>query len=140
VAPVGDWDIDMLAAGLRRDSADLTTYVHVLLDSLAEALPPDVIQVEHAHGLLRTIKGGEAPVTAVHVTVADRRYSLRQGKHGGAPAATIAHQSGGVVMSSQEVPVDDWSQALAAALAHIAERNARAASALQRIAISGWQP
>jgi hypothetical protein len=136
---MGEWNVDMLAAGLRRDSEDLTVYVHVLLDALADALPPDVIQVERAHGVLRALRGGEAPVTAVHVTVADRRYSLRQGRHGGPPVATIHHQSGGVVMSTQEVPVDDWSQALAAGLAHIAERNARAATALQRIAISGWQ-
>lgn len=135
-----EWDVDMLAAGLRQDSADLTVYVRVLLASLAEALPPDVIEVERAGGLRLRLKGGDAPVTAVHVSVGDRRYTLRQGRHGGAPEALICHQSGGVVMSTQAVSVDDWSRSLASGLAHLAGTNARAAQALARIALNGWQP
>lgn len=134
-----EWDVDMLAAGLRRDSADLTVYVRALLSSLADALPPDVIAVERAGGLRRRLTGGEAPVIAVHVSVRDRRYTLRQGRQGGAPEALVSHQSGGVVMSTQAVSVDEWSQALAAGLADLAGTNAQAARALAQIAVTGWQ-
>ncbi len=135
-----EWDVDMLAAGLRRDSADLTVYVRALLASLAEALPPDVIEVERAGGLRRRLTGAETPVTAIHVSVSDRRFTLRQGRRGGAPEAMVSHQSGGVVMSTRAVSVDDWSQALATGLAHLAGTNSRAAQALQQIALTGWQP
>ena len=40
--------LDMVAAALRADSADLAIYTRVLTESLGDALPPDCVTVDRA--------------------------------------------------------------------------------------------
>jgi hypothetical protein len=132
------WDLEVLAAGLRRHSSDLSMYAGFLLNTLSSALPPEMVRVERrGGGLLGRLRGAEAPVVAVSVVIGDRSYTLRRAKVGAPAVATIRHESGGVALRTETVGVDGWSRQLAAALAGYAEQNAAAAEALARLTLPG---
>jgi hypothetical protein len=99
---VGDeHDLEMIAAGLRRDAEDSRLHGQAVLSSLAEALPPEIARVERSGGLLRKPK-----ITGVHVSVGDRRYVLESTTSG--LVSSVCHESGGVVLSSTQVGFDAW--------------------------------
>jgi hypothetical protein len=125
-------DLGVLAALVARQSADLAIYAEFLLGTLAGALPPEHLQVERKRGRLgRT--ADDAPVLAVSVTLGDRTFRLARPKPSASPAATVAHTVAGVTLSTKTLPVGEWSQQLATALAALAETNADAADALARL-------
>jgi len=105
----------VLAASLRADSDDLSTYAGFLINTLA-GLPPELVEVERKTGMFGRVKD-DAPVLGVGVHLGDQ----------------VKHESGGVVMRTEKVTMDVWSGQLAGALAEYAESNARAAQALQRL-------
>ena len=131
------WDLEVLAAGLRRHSGDLSLYAGFLLNTLSSALPPEMVRVERQAGLLTRMRRGEPPVVAVSVLLGGRGFTLRRDRVGAAPVATIRHESGGVALRTETVGIDEWSRQLAAALAGYAERNAAAAEALARFTLPG---
>jgi hypothetical protein len=131
------WDLEVLAAGLRRHSGDLSLYAGFLLNTLSSALPPEMVRVERQAGLLTRMRRGEPPVVAVSVLLGGRSFTLRRDRVGATPVATIRHESGGVALRTEAVGIDDWSRQLAAALAGYAERNAAAAEALARFTLPG---
>jgi hypothetical protein len=131
--PGSHLDLEMLAAQLRRHSDDLSMYAGFLLNVLSAALPPELVEVTREGKWKAKLAGREPAVLAVAVTIGDRRYELERSGVGAHPAAKIRHQSGGVVLSTKTVSADEWSHALAAALAGIADTNAAAAAALQRL-------
>lgn len=123
-------DLEMIAAGLRRDAEDTRLHGQVVLDSLAAALPPELARVDRSGGLLRKPK-----VTGVQVSVGDRRYVLQATTSG--LVSSVCHESGGIVMSTTPVAFDAWVGALLAALSDAAGRSSSAALALQQLAIGG---
>lgn len=131
------WDLEMLAAGLRRHSGDLSMYAGFLLNSLSEALPADMVRIERRGGLMSRLRGGEAPVIAVTVMLGGRGFALRREKVGAQAVATIRHESGGVALRTETVSLADWSRQLAAALAGYAQQNAAAAEVLARLTLPG---
>jgi hypothetical protein len=120
-------DFDMVAAALRRDSADVATYARVLTGSLAEALPPDCVTVERERSLGDRLRGREGRPIRVVVRLGERTLSLA------AEVAEIRHEVRGVVLSREEVALDVWVATLARELLARAEANARAAEALRRL-------
>lgn len=125
-----DHDMDMIAAGLRRDAQDARLSGQAVLTSLAAALPPEMARVQRSGGLLRKPR-----ITGVQVSVGDRRYVLESTTSG--LVSSVCHESGGVVMSTTSVGFEEWVRELLAALSNAAGRSASAAEALQRLAISG---
>lgn len=123
-------DLEMIAAGLRRDAEDARVHGQIVLESLAGALPPELARVDRSGGLIRKPR-----ITGVQVSIGDRRYVLKSTASG--LESSICHESGGIVMSTTPVGFDAWVQELLAALANAAGRSASAALALQRLAISG---
>lgn len=130
------WDMELLAASLRRQADDLSMYAGFLLNSLSAALPAELVQVERKAGLFGRVKD-DAPVLAVSVLLGDQRFTLRRGGVGQRVAATVGHVSGGIVLRTDEVGMETWSQKLAVALARFAERDAAAAQALARLTLPG---
>jgi hypothetical protein len=124
-------DFDMVAAALRRDSADVATYAQVLTGSLAEALPPGCVIVERERSLGDRLRGREGRPSSVVVKLGDRTLSLSGG------VAEIRHEVRGVVLSRDEVALDVWVATLARELVAHAEANARAAEALRRLVAGG---
>ena len=132
--PPSYFDMQLLAAQLRKHSDDLSMYAGFLLNVLSAALPGEIVAVEREGKIKARLNGRSEPaVLAVSVRLGDRHYDLRRSEFGRPLAATIKHASGGVVMSTKTVTIEEWSQAMAEELARVANTNAAAASVLQRL-------
>jgi len=129
---LSDWDLEVLAASLRRDSGDLSLYAGFLINTLSATLPPEMVLIERKAGLFGRVKD-DAPVLGVGVLFGDRRFTLRRDAVGGPVTAQVKHESGGVVMRTETVGMDAWSRELATELASYAQANAAAAAALRRL-------
>ena len=123
-------DLDMIAASLRRDTEDVRLHGQAVLASLAAALPAEFARVDRSGGFLRKEK-----INALRVSIGDRRFVLKDAAAG--LISEVCHESGGVVMSTNDVAFDVWVRELLSALSSAADRSASAAQALQRLAISG---
>jgi hypothetical protein len=132
-SPGSHLDLELLAAQLRRHSDDLSLYAGFLLNVLSAALPPELVQVTREGRWKARMAGREPAVLGIAVTIGDRRYELERTGVGAHPAFRIRHESGGIVLSTRTVSADEWSHALAGALAGVAGTNAAAAAALQRL-------
>lgn len=125
-----DRDVELLAAALRRDSADLNLYATVLSVNLAESLPPGALRVRRRRSVADRVAGREGAVAELDVALGDQRLALRM--DGGRVAAEIHKEVRGVVLSRRQVGLDEWIGVLARALADAAASNARAREALER--------
>jgi len=123
-------DVEMLAAALRQDSADLDIYAKVLSVNLVESLPRDSVQVVRKRSLSDRAAGREGNVVQLDVALGDSRLALRMDR--GRVVGEICKEVRGVVLSRQQVGLDEWISALAQALSDAANSNARAREALQR--------
>ncbi|MFC1414611.1 hypothetical protein ACEZCY_36605 [Streptacidiphilus sp. N1-12] len=127
--------IDMLAAALRRDSADLEIYVKVLTDSLADALPQGAVAFERKRSVGDRLAGREGRVEKLEVSLDDRRLILTLAH--GRPQAEVATVVRGVVLSRKPVGLDVWATELATAVALRAQSDARARAALEKLVLGG---
>ena len=123
----------MVTAALRLDSTDAAIYASVLTQSLSEALPPGYVTVERERSMSDRMHGRPGEVSKVAVKLGDQIMTLAV-KHG-RPTAEIGREVRGVVLSTKEVPLQQWAAALASALVSHAESNAQAAEALRRLVI-----
>jgi hypothetical protein len=133
--PAGSYfDLELLAAQLRKHSDDLSMYAGFLLNVLSAALPGEIVTVRR-EGKLKARFGGrsEPAVLAVSVHLGDRQYDVERKEFGRPLVATIRHQSGGVVLSTRTVTIDEWSRSMAQELSAVATTNAAAAEILQRL-------
>lgn len=128
--PGGGMDVQMLAAALRQDSADLDVYARVLSVNLVESLPKDAVQVVRKRSLGDRAAGREGSVVELDVALGDVRLALKTDR--GRVVGEICKEVRGVVLSRQQVGLDEWIAALAQGLADEAASSARAREALQR--------
>jgi hypothetical protein len=133
--PSSFFDLELLAAELRRQSNDLSMYAGFLLNVLS-SLPGDIVEVRREGKIKARLGGrGEPAVLGVRVTLGDRQYLLDRAEFGGPLTAVIQHASGGVVMSSKRVTIEEWSAAMAAELVRVASANAAATAVLARLTL-----
>lgn len=125
-------DVELLAAALRADSADLETYATVLASSLSEALPAGMVEVDRERSLSDRLAGREGRATAVRVLAGDRSLELQAGRHGQLVARSLQSVRG-VVIGRREIPVDAWVRELAQLLADRAKASESARAALARL-------
>ena len=125
-------EVSALAAVVSRQSLDLNTYAGFLLSSLDGALPAEVVSVQRKTSLFGRSKA-DAPIREVTVRLGEQRFVLQRPNPTAIPAASIAHEVGGVVLRTETIPLDQWSQRLAESLAELARHNAATAAALERI-------
>jgi hypothetical protein len=123
-------DVELLAAALRQDSADLDVYAKVLSVNLVESLPQGAVQVERKRSMSDRVAGREGTVTSLDVSLGDVRLSLRMDR--GRPVGEVCKEVRGVVLSRQQVGLDEWISALAQGIAESAASSARAREALQK--------
>src|ERR1700753_1638354 len=107
-------DVELLAAALRRDSADLDLYAKVLSVNLADSLPPGAVQVERRRSMSDRMAGREGSVTSLDVALAEQRLALRMDR--GRVIGEVHKEVRGIVLSRQQVGLDEWIGALARAL------------------------
>ena len=123
-------DVELLAAALRQDSADLDIYAKVLSVNLVESLPKGAVQVERKRSMSDRMAGREGTVTSLDVAIGDIRLGLRLDR--GRTVGEICKEVRGVVLSRQQVGLDEWIAALAKGLSESAASSAKAREALQR--------
>jgi len=123
-------DVELLAAALRQDSADLDIYAKVLSVNLVESLPKGAVQVERKRSMSDRVAGREGTVTSLDVSIGDIRLGLRLDR--GRTIGEICKEVRGVVLSRQQVGLDEWIAALAKGLSESAASSAKAREALQR--------
>ena len=123
--------LEMVTAALRLDSADVAVYTRVLTKSLSEALPPGYVTVERERSMSDRMRGRPGEISKVAIRLGDQLMTLEV--KNGQPAAEICREVRGVVLSRQNVPLQQWASALASALVLHAENNAQAAQALRRL-------
>jgi hypothetical protein len=123
-------DVELLAAALRQDSADLDVYAKVLSVNLVESLPQGAVQVERKRSMADRVAGREGTVTSLDVALGDLRLALRLDR--GQLVGEIRKVVRGVALSSQQVGLDEWIVALARGIGESAATSARARDALQK--------
>lgn len=121
------FDIDLLAASLRIDSGDSATFLEGLAAKLADILPGRVVVKHGRRGML-----GPKYVRLLTVQVGDQRLELQR-SNGDVVEARRGRVSGGIVLKTETLEVDDWLAALGVALAAEAHRNQRTRQALERL-------
>ncbi len=121
-------DVDVLAASLRADAADIGEFAELLAVKLEGALPAQT-RVERRRSGLR----GPRRVTRIEVALPTERLELQSG--GGSVQASCARVSGGIVLKHEALGLDDWVGRLSSALAAEAERSQDARRALSELLI-----
>lgn len=129
--PDDNLSLEMVAAALRADSADAAVYARVLTKSLSEALPADYLTVERERSMSDRMHGRPGEISKVAVRLGDQIMTLAVKK--GKPIAEVCREVRGVVLSRENVPLQQWARTLASALVAHAESNAQAAEALRRM-------
>ena len=128
-------DVNALAASLRSHGDDVSLYAGMLLNTLSAALPRHMTQVQRDRGFL-AFRRKDRPIRAVTITVGDRRFRLARDNPAAVPAATVDHIVRGIVLSSDAVPLTEWTDLLARQLAEAASSDAGVAHAINAL-ISG---
>lgn len=123
--------LELVAAALRADSADVALYARLLTGSLGDALPAGCVTVERERSVSDRMRGRPGEVSRISVSVGDQVLTL--GVSRGVPVAEICKQVRGVVLSRRTVPVSEWAAELARALVAYADQNAAAAQVLRRL-------
>jgi hypothetical protein len=123
--------LDLVAAALRADSADVAVYARVLTDSLGDALPEGVVTVDRERSVSDRMRGRPGDVAKITVRLGDQMLTLAVRR--GQPVAEICREVRGVVLSRRPVQVTEWAAELAKALVAYADQNAQAAEVLRRL-------
>jgi hypothetical protein len=133
--PADSPSLDMVAAALRADSSDIAIYARVLTESLGESLPPGAVSIDRNRSASDRMKGRPGNVTKITVRLGEQVLTLAVQR--GQPAAEICKEVRGIVLSRQQVPLDQWAAELARALVGQAEQNAVTAEALRKLVTGG---
>ena len=123
--------LDLVAAALRADSADVAVYARVLTDSLGDALPEGVVTVDRERSVSDRMRGRPGEVAKITVRLGDQLLTLAVRR--GQPVAEVCREVRGVVLSRRPVQVTEWAAELAKALVAYADQNAQAAEVLRRL-------
>lgn len=124
------FDLELAAAQLRADSADVRILVKVLVDQLSDALGPR-LQVERSGGRFRKSE----KIKAIPITMEDDQFDAVV--DGSALRCTIGHSSGGIRIRSEKVDMDAWLNRLIAVLKSEADHSQAVRQALENIVIGG---
>ena len=124
-------DVELLAATLRADSSDVAAFTRVVVSTLADTLPPGLVEVEHKRSVADRLAGRDGTPVAVRARFETRELELRQGRAG--VESEIRTVVRGVVLSRRSVSVSEWTRALAEELTALAAHSADARTALARL-------
>jgi hypothetical protein len=119
-------DLDLVAASLRADAADLDAFVEALAVRLKGALPGQV-EVERKGGLF----GGNKRVRRIEVSLGDQRYEADVDR--GRVTCRRRSVVRGIALKTQELDLDAWIDALSRDLVDESERSERGRQALARL-------
>jgi hypothetical protein len=125
LGPLGD--VQVVASMLRTDEADVRSFARILTETLADALPDGMVEVEYRRKLVSRDK--RAIGLVVHGDEHD--LGLRESDRGGIDTE-VRRVVGGVVLSRTKVDLDTWLWMLAETVLAVAARTAATQRALER--------
>jgi hypothetical protein len=122
-------NMDLLAASLRADASDISTFVEALAAKLEAALPGGV-RIE------RVRRGFRGPrwVRQISLDAGGLRLTLQRSESD-ALECRASRVSGGIVLKTEPVELEVWIEQLGRALSAEAQRSVRAREALERLMI-----
>jgi hypothetical protein len=118
--------VEMLAAALRANSTDLKAFMEALAAKLQGSLP-DRTKVMRQGGLFSR----DHPVKEINVTLGDYQYRISRERQGPLNTDRVKVVRG-IVLKTEQVPMNQWIEDLAAALAEEAAHSTEAHIALER--------
>jgi hypothetical protein len=118
--------VDIFAASLRADMTDLKAFMEVLATKLEGALPTQTTVTRQSSLFSR-----EHPVREIGVTFGEFQYRITRERQGPL-IAQRAKVVRGIVIKTEQIPVEQWIDELAQLLAQEAARSAQARAALER--------
>jgi hypothetical protein len=117
---------ELFAASLRADKADLKTFLEALAVKMEGSLP-DYTRVTRRGSIFSR----ERTVKEVMVSLGDYQYRIGRERQG--PLVAVrAHVVRGIVLKTEQIPVDQWIEELSEALAQLAGYSAQSRAALER--------
>ncbi|QBD83152.1 hypothetical protein EPA93_47205 [Ktedonosporobacter rubrisoli] len=118
--------VEVLAASLRANSTDLKAFLEALAVKLEGSLPNQTAVIRHSSLFSR-----EHPVREILITLGDNQYRIAKERQG--PLMTTrAKVVRGIVLKTDQIPMEQWIEELAAGLAEEAMRSTQARVALER--------
>ncbi|MEO8973812.1 MAG: hypothetical protein ABI406_19675 [Ktedonobacteraceae bacterium] len=124
--PMEPMQVELFAASLRADSTDIKAFMEALAVKLQGSLPNQT-SVARQSGLFAK----EHPVKEIAVTLGDYQYRIAREKQG--PIITQrAKVVRGIVLKTDQIPLEQWINELASSLAEEASNSASAHAALER--------
>jgi len=117
---------ELFAASLRADKTDLKTFLDALAVKLEGSLP-DYTRVTRQGSFFSR----ERSVKEIVVSLGEYQYRIGREKQGSL-VAIRAHVVRGIVLKTEQIPVDQWIDELSEALAQLASRSAQSRAALER--------
>jgi hypothetical protein len=120
-------DIDLLAASLRADSADVGAFVEGLAGKLEDVLPGRTKVVRWRGKMF-----GPKLVRKISIDVGDERLELSRTEHNVIDTQR-ARVSGGIVLKSETIDTEAWMHAVGELLATEAQRSEQTRQALERL-------
>ncbi len=124
--PMEPMQVELFAASLRADSTDIKAFMEALAVKLQGSLPNQTT-VTRQSGLFAR----EHPVREISVTLGDYQYRIAREKQG--PIFTQrAKVVRGIVLKTDQIPLEQWINELATSLAEEAANSAQAHAALER--------
>src|SRR5438132_14413973 len=105
--------VEMLAASLRSDTTDVKAFMEALAAKLSGSLPNQTTVTRHSSLFSR-----EHPVKEIAVTMGDYQYRINKERQG--PLITQrAKVVRGIVLKTEQIPMEQWIEELAQALAQV---------------------
>jgi hypothetical protein len=123
------FDIDLLAASLRADAADVDAFVESLADKLEDVLPGRANVQRGRRGMF-----GPKVVRRIALDTAGERLELTVGD-GDLVETKRCRLSGGIVLKSETIDTEQWLHAVGETLAAEAQRSEQTRQALERLLI-----
>jgi len=118
--------VEMFAASLRANSTDIKAFLEALAVKLEGSLPGQTL-VTRQSGLFSR----EHPVKGIVVTLGEYQYRIARDRQG--PLMTSrAKVVRGIVLKTDQLPMEQWIGELAESLAQESARSAQAHAALER--------
>lgn len=124
--------VTRVAAALRNDADDLSLYSGFLINTLTQAVPAELIEIDRKQSFAQRVRGQDGEIVGVHIVLGDTKYSLTRPTVGASSTATLAHTVNGIVLSRTTVGLDEWATKLSQALLAQADANSSAAANLAR--------
>jgi hypothetical protein len=124
--PDSSMQVELLAASLRASSTDLKAFMEALAVKLEGALPAQTMVTRQ-----NSLFSREHPVREITVNLGDFQYRIVKERQG--PLVTQrAKVVRGIVLKTEQIPMEEWIGELAQALAHEAAHSAQARAALEQ--------